>query len=549
MLRSGDLLLLAMIPFKLSQSSYATNLSPSITVERGAYRMRAPYANPVGRTLFSSAATPNRRPERPTPILMSNLAMLVVLLAFASISCFGMAYYLFVTRWDARAPSVRPSANQHLQVVPVESFSPQIPGGPDEKFLAYLPHSGFHNQRIAFENSLVLARLLNRTLLAPPIRLATKPLHYLKFDALYHTIALSNKLGLRHCSQVPLHIPLPLECADYSEYTHISWDWLMNLTEVKRRQRIFQRWNMTHAWIQDRLGVTDADTLTIKDSSIYQYRFLDTTADVSPPDHKFIESLYISHLAACTKRLIQVGTLFGSSRLRLKNKANVSLRSTIRQSMNFSNPMLVDAARSIAQSLGFQYIGVHLRVTDGQFRTLRKHNVRMVWQNVMHVLKYSPEQVESLERIFHNQSKVTALADFGGTGVDLSLARRRQPRAYRMRCREPIYVDPGLEQLNTPLYISTDAKESEKTMLFSIFHETFPCIFYASDFPGAIAPLMNIRNSDDDIPLGGFLLPFLDAMVLGYAKTVVGTNGSTFTRFVQDVLWRTYHGEAVMERG
>jgi len=538
-----------MIPFKLAQSSYATNLSPSITVERGAYRMRAPYAKPVGKTLFSSAATPNRQTERPTPLLMSNLAMLVLILAFASISCFGMAYYLFVTRWDARASSVRPSANQHLQVVPVDSDPSQVLDRPDEKFLAYLPHSGFHNQRIAFENSLLLARLLNRTLLAPPIRLASTPLHYLNFDALYHTLALSNKLGLRHCSQVPLHIPLPLECADYSEYTHISWNWLMNLTEVKRQQRIFQRWNMTHAWIQDRLGVTDADTLTIKDSSIYQYRFLDTIADVSPPDHKFLESLYIPHLATCTKRLIQVGTLFGSSRLRLKDRTNVSWRSTIRQSMSFSNPMLVDAARSIAQSLGFQYLGIHLRVTDGQFRTLRKRNVRTVWQNVMHVLKYSPEQVESLERIFHNQSKVTALADFGGTGVDLSLARRQQPRAHGMRCREPIYVDPGLVRLNIPLYISTDAQESEKSMLFSIFHKTFPCIFYASDFPGAVAPLMNIRNADDDVPLGKFFLPFLDAMVLGYAKTVFGTDGSTFSRFVQDVLWTTYHGEAVMERG
>jgi len=38
---------------------------------------------------------------------------------------------------------------------------------PDGKFLSYLPHSGFHNQRIALENALVLARLLNRTLLVP----------------------------------------------------------------------------------------------------------------------------------------------------------------------------------------------------------------------------------------------------------------------------------------------------------------------------------------------------------------------------------------------
>ena len=33
----------------------------------------------------------------------------------------------------------------------------------DEKYLGFLPHSGFHNQRIALENALLLGFLLNRT--------------------------------------------------------------------------------------------------------------------------------------------------------------------------------------------------------------------------------------------------------------------------------------------------------------------------------------------------------------------------------------------------
>lgn len=40
---------------------------------------------------------------------------------------------------------------------------------PSERYLAYAPHSGFHNQRIAFINALTLAKLLNRTLLVPPV--------------------------------------------------------------------------------------------------------------------------------------------------------------------------------------------------------------------------------------------------------------------------------------------------------------------------------------------------------------------------------------------
>jgi len=37
--------------------------------------------------------------------------------------------------------------------------------------------------------------------------------------------------------------------------------------------------------------------------------------------------------------------------------------------------------------------------------------------------------------------------------------------------------------------------------------------------------------------------------VVGKAWEVVGTEGSTFSRFVQDVLWRTYHGWEIVQRG
>ncbi|CAG8827001.1 34060_t:CDS:2, partial [Racocetra persica] len=39
----------------------------------------------------------------------------------------------------------------------------------EEKFLAYLPHDGFNNQRIELENAIFLAWFLNRTLIIPPI--------------------------------------------------------------------------------------------------------------------------------------------------------------------------------------------------------------------------------------------------------------------------------------------------------------------------------------------------------------------------------------------
>ena len=53
----------------------------------------------------------------------------------------------------------------------------------------------------------------------------------------------------------------------------------------------------------------------------------------------------------------------------------------------------------------------------------------------------------------------------------------------------------------------------------------------------------------DGVPLGRFLMPFLDAMVVGQAWQVVGTEQSTFSAFVTDVLWRRYHGFEIVQRG
>ncbi|GAA5898596.1 hypothetical protein JCM6882_000875 [Rhodosporidiobolus microsporus] len=49
------------------------------------------------------------------------------------------------------------------------------PADEEERFVGYLPHSGFHNQRSALTNALFLAALLNRTLLVPPVWIGWPP--------------------------------------------------------------------------------------------------------------------------------------------------------------------------------------------------------------------------------------------------------------------------------------------------------------------------------------------------------------------------------------
>jgi hypothetical protein len=40
-----------------------------------------------------------------------------------------------------------------------------------QKYLAYLPHSGFHNERVELQNALMLAHLLDRALVVPRVRI------------------------------------------------------------------------------------------------------------------------------------------------------------------------------------------------------------------------------------------------------------------------------------------------------------------------------------------------------------------------------------------
>lgn len=87
-----------MIPFKLTAAARAANMSPSINAEKGAYRIRAPSVTKS--TPFTSRRGPTRarNPDR----FSTYMTLLVVLLASACLTSFGVAYYLFTTRWEAK---------------------------------------------------------------------------------------------------------------------------------------------------------------------------------------------------------------------------------------------------------------------------------------------------------------------------------------------------------------------------------------------------------------------------------------------------------------
>ncbi|KAJ7128943.1 hypothetical protein C8R43DRAFT_1026446 [Mycena crocata] len=525
--------------------------SPSVTMEKGRYRMRAPSTLPIDSPFPLTKPTLRQPHARKRGGISTLMAALVVLLALACLASFGFAYYLFTTRWDAPPHTLRNLADDKMQVVPFESYK-TTPREYlySEKFISYLPHSGLHNQRIALENAIVLGALTNRTILVPPIRLGTKPLRYVSSDSLQRVLAISGKSGLRHCSQIRSSF-LPPECFDYFHYTHISPAWLFNLTPADGFPPLVYLDDLSGVSIRSRLRLPMSEILTLRDSTPYHYRFLDTISDASTLKHKYTESIYIPEFAQYPHRLLEIGTLFGSSRLRLRDQDNKRIRTQVRQRMEFSSPELNAIADAIGMAIGGPYLGAHVRLGDGSFRANGEANLRKVWWKLVHeILQFNISETLRLERVFQVFPTIEPVE------IPSPTANNSWPRfpmsdflsAGDLGCRGHRHAT-GVYRLNVPLFISTDVKSAVNDPSFAGFLRTFPCAFFLSDFAVHIQGLDRLRNEYDGSTMGPFLLPLLDAMVVGRAWAVAGTDGSTFSRFIQDVLWRRHHGLAIVERG
>lgn len=533
------------------------NASPSVALEKGAYyRTRGFHKNGKLNMNFPDSNVGRRRQPRN----FQNVKLIaLLLLSLACLTCFGMAYYLFKTRWETQSqgfprplhadmPSTQVNVSIHANILNTE-----------ERFLAYLPHSGFHNQRIAFENALVLARLLNRTLIMPPVRLSNKPIPYYPFHRLSQQLALASKTGLGHCARVPPKLALPPECLDYFDSTFLPWDSLLNLTSVQTKQKLHVRWNFEETWITDFLGIPDEQALYFRDRTLYQYRFVDNIKHVTEKTW-YAQDLDIDFLAQQTQKLLFFGTLFGSTRLRLREDFHRTVRKEIREAMMIVHPTLEQVSESIFRALGGAYLAIHLRASEAKFRASSNLNAQILRRSLLNcffnvtsvdVLKMEEEQWTTEQR--ETISRTTPHILPSGHCIPLDDKEKSHlALVSRLRCHPSRINSFKISSLgpHTPiLYVATDLKNPHHQPLLDPFRAVFPCIFTLSDFKHNLTPLNQVINRIDGIPLRPHLLPFVDALVAGKAQRVVGTKGSTFSYYIEDILWRRIHRLPIKERG
>ncbi|KAL8279315.1 hypothetical protein RQP46_008352 [Phenoliferia psychrophenolica] len=475
------------------------------------------------------------------------------------------------------------------------------PPAAEERFLAYTPHSGYHNQRISLENALSLAFILGRTLLLPPVWLG-HAIPWIQFDKLQARLEVATKTGLERCKEFGeggSEDIIPRECTGYFDWTLVHWDFLVDLAEARKLVPTRDRWNHTEAWLNEELGLRPSppgskriaaspDTFYLREKTMYQYRMYDSPED-DEPLAKFENRIDLSQLAAdsASFKLLHLGSLFGTSRLHVQEEANFNARSAFRNSMVFRNPLIDEITYEIRDRLGgpASYYGLHLRVGDGIFQKSAPDNMAGVWL-LLCATKMKVDQDVCDEVAASSAKKNGAHPESAGTNARRAvesttkpkLGKRGNSRPQRegafhhaqlpqippihtredspldstLSCRGALHTSPKLLPFNAPLFIATDSKVPTADRNLAIFFDAFPCTFIVSDFASTsplnskviagLARLPGLRNSLDKVPLAQFLWPQLDAQIAAYGRALVGTPQSTYSRFAVDVLHQVYHG-------
>lgn len=266
---------------------------------------------------------------------------------------------------------------------------PLSPEVTDEKYLSFLPHSGYHNQRISVQNALRLAVHLNRTLLLPPAWLG-RPTGW----------AANGRLQRSWDSMVSFKVleesQRGIECKDYeykeandelgegerkkeycedADHTSLtSWNWITDFTEIEKNQKVVDRWDMRRSWFfkpreEGGLGLKgEKDIHTIKDTKRYSYQIRDSRNDKFDIG-KYEYPLFLDDLKAIDQPLLEFGSLFGSGRLRIVDKENRKKARWVGGGLIFGNEYLEQMSQEIVTKMGGMqnYLGLHLRVGDGFF--------------------------------------------------------------------------------------------------------------------------------------------------------------------------------------
>ncbi|KAG0167933.1 hypothetical protein DFQ28_002876 [Apophysomyces sp. BC1034] len=433
-----------------------------------------------------------------------------------------------------------------------------------EKYVTYLPHSGFHNQRIELENAFLLAAYLNRTLLLPSVFLGNPAMPWLRYNKMYERLLLQTKRGLEHCPGIPDDMPFPSECLNYFRWTSVPWTFFYDFSAIRQRVRIIFRDDLSYEWLYDNLNITAKQVHVMRDLSPYEFRVYDDPQSQTKLA-KFVNRIELVTLEAITEPVLHFGSVFGTYRVLAQTEEHAQLLKFLRTHMILRNPVLVDTAKRVVTKLGgvSGFVGLHVRVGDGLFKVRASIHVDDIYHQLVNTFTdlnldhlnntYDPNHDQ--DRLENSDYEVRQLRQFQPIEEPFRPLAVEHPPDIDKRLGEANNLDPALtcqtgdavtrRFQKTVVYIATDAPDPRNNPLLKKIFATFPCVFVLGDFKDELEDMKRIEVVEEKIKLESYLIPMVDAIIAAQGHTFYGTKDSTFSSYIERQLHPVYTNKEV----
>ncbi|GBC03091.1 hypothetical protein RclHR1_04990014 [Rhizophagus clarus] len=389
-----------------------------------------------------------------------------------------------------------------------------------EKFLTYVPHSGLHNQRIAFEHAVFLAWSLNRTLILPPVLLG-KRFGYTDYDTMLNRLLplKTNKSNVeKDCVNEVKDRPeeSTQDCIEFHKsYMLTTWNHLFNLSFIEKHVKIIynHRVNIPKL-VHNQLKIKDEEKDVYYDKLYPGYHnFFESSIPpekIQPIADGRIKKFYIlSQFKHQPQKLLVFASLFGPGTFIRQSEKSEDFFHDIRNSILPKNEIMLKVAKKIADRMGgtFNYLTFHGRAGDGTYKLLADERIAGV--------------INNLKRDMPDFNK-----------INMTLYNNLTDSERHKLCFKNIKLDPKAKKFSrlTRIYVASDVPKSSPPL--QVIFQTFPCAYMMSDFEEEIEPLNQVINNVDKQSMYKFILPLVDLMVGSNAKTLYTMGRSTFASYM-----------------
>ncbi|CAG8667301.1 14243_t:CDS:2, partial [Cetraspora pellucida] len=356
----------------------------------------------------------------------------------------------------------------------------------EEKFLTFLPHSGFNNQFLSLRNAIILSYLTNRTLIMPSV-IIDKQITHSGFKKLYQKLKDADtlkkaRLSCPNQNNTATNKYCNNRYKSNDKFSMMYWDELMDFTILKKHIKIINR---GHEFSLDTLKKSFESIYYVRETKRYGFQYFDMNNTTRSLGSQYEQKFFISELTSRPEKLIHFGSLHGSRRIVLDDEKNQDFLNELKRNLRFNHSKLKLCVDRIINELGGpkNYIGVHIRTGE-------------------------KSRLDEMFRIQVNDTIDTIFEQVNYYSLNGKLNT--------MKCQHPI------------IYVATDTSHPDQT--FKNFYSKFsPCIFSLKDFKHHLNIFDDVKTYNN-YTLNRFFAPLVDLLVASNGGYFVGTRKSTFSK-------------------